>query len=466
MIRQIARVFIVIFAVAMLGTGCQTYKGQTTTMASAWTGNNAQQAAANFGKQADKCGAGDAVIWHLEAGAAYRAVGDFQESNRHLDRAAAQIDVFDQEAKVKLAREAAATMSNQQNLPYIGRSYDKIMLHTYKALNLLALGEVDKARPEIIRAYQCQQDAVEDNKARIEKAQDEEQKDKHRDKIEKAKADPKCAEGLESVTKDIEGFKFYADYVNPFTVYLDGLYFLHAGAEGADLERARKSFNRVKEIAGDNKFVQADVQIAEGAGGQPLVPCTYVIFETGGAASRDQIRIDIPIIVTSVSYVGAAFPKLVFHNDHALELTVRGGETEEKTIPLASMDSVIALDFKNEWPVILTKTMISAVAKGVAAYAVNNAVEEKAGFLGGLVSKIATAAYQASVNIADTRGWTTLPKEFQVARIATPVDRKIVLSTASCAPVEVSLVDGVVNVVCVRNINSSSPLLVSQFKLK
>jgi hypothetical protein len=130
------------------------------------------------------------------------------------------------------------------------------------------------------------------------------------------------------------------------------------------------------------------------------------------------------------------------------------------------MDSVIALDFKNEWPVILTKTMISAVAKGVAAYAVNNAVEEKAGFLGGLVSKIATAAYQASVNIADTRGWTTLPKEFQVARIATPVDRKIVLSTASCAPVEVSLVDGVVNVVCVRNINSSSPLLVSQFKLK
>ncbi len=67
-------------------------------------------------------------------------------------------------------KEAAALMSNQANLDYEGRSYDGIMLNTYRALNYLAMGaRTERARPEIIRAYQRQQDAVDDNKRRIEK---------------------------------------------------------------------------------------------------------------------------------------------------------------------------------------------------------------------------------------------------------------------------------------------------------
>jgi hypothetical protein len=70
------------------------------------------------------------------------------------------------------------------------------------------------------------------------------------------------------------------------------------------------------------------------------------------------------------------------------------------------------------------------------------------------------------VNIADTRTWTTLPKEFQVARISTPTDRKLVLTTPFAAPVEVALMDGTINVVYAKSISASSPILVSQFKLK
>jgi hypothetical protein len=322
-------------------------------------------------------------------------------------------------------------------------------------------------RPEIIRAYQCQQDAVEDNKQRIEKAQEAAQKSKDSAYIEKTKANPKFDECQQTVLKEIEGFSFYADYVNPFTVYLDGLYFLHAGVDGSDLERARKSLSRVFELTGSNKFIQADLQLAENGGNAKPSPCTYVIFETGQAASRDQIRIDIPIIIIKLSYVGTAFPKLALHNDHASELTVKAGDVEEKTLSLASMDSVVALDYKNEWPVILTKTLISTVAKAVADYAVNDAVSKSTdNIFVKLGARVATAAIQASVNIADTRSWTTLPKMFQVARIATPPDRKLVLSTSSAAPVEVALMDGVVNVVHVRSITANAPLLVNQFKLK
>ncbi len=466
-IPHLLRVFIAVASVAILGTGCQTYKSQAKTMTSAWAAGNAAQAAAEFGKQADKCGKSDLIVWHLEAGAAYRAAGDFTNSNSHLDTAAAQIDVFEAQAKTKVGLEAAAIMTDQQNLPYPGRSYDKIMLYTYKALNYLTVGEIEKARPEIIHAYQCQQDAVEENKRRIEKSQEAEQNSKEHEQIEKAKADPKYAQALDGGTKDLEGFKAYADYVNPFTVYLDGLYFLYAGANGSDLERARKSLSRVQEVVGSNKFVDADLQFAESAAnGQPPAPCTYVIFETGEAASRDQVRIDIPIVVIKVSYVGTAFPKLAFHNNHATELTVKAGELEEKTVTIASMDSIVALDFRNEWPTMLTKTIISATAKAVANYAINDAAQRAGGTLGGLFSKLATAGAEAAMNIADTRTWTTLPKEFQVARISTPTDRKLVLSTSGGAPVEVALMDGTINVVYAKSINASSPLLVSQFKLK
>jgi hypothetical protein len=163
--------------------------------------------------------------------------------------------------------------------------------------------------------------------------------------------------------------------------------------------------------------------------------------------------------------VGAAVPKLVFHGDHATELIVKAGNLEERTLPLASMDSIVALDFKNEWPIILTKTLISTAAKAAAAYVVNDTAARQSS-LAGLLAGVVTAATQAALNIADTRSWTTLPKEFQVACIPTPADRKIVLSTPGSVPVDIVLVDGTVNVVHVRSINASTPLLVNQFKLK
>ena len=454
--------------VAGLGAGCQTYTSQSRSMTASWMAGNVEQSAKEFAEKAQrKSGGKDAILWHLEAGAAYRAAGKYLESNRHLDAAAVKIDEYERQARVKLGREAGAIMSNQQNLPYEGRSYDKIMLHTYRALNYLALGDVEKARPEIIRAYQRQQDAVDENKRRIEKAQVEEKESRDRDKVERAKANPQFTAALgEKVEKDLQGFKFYADYVNPFTVYLDGLYFLHAGSGGSDLERAIKSFHRVIEVAGDNQAVRASLVAATDAlDGKAPVPVTYVIFETGRAASLEQVRIDVPILFANVSYVGAAFPRLESHPDFSRGLLVKAGDVQEPTAPVASMDSMIALDFKNDLPVIITKTIIATVAKAVAGYAINRAVEQQDDIAGILV-RLATAAGQAAMNIADTRSWTTLPKEFQVACVPTPPDRKITITATGRGPVELTLGEGAVNVVYVRSVTAAGLLMINQFKLK
>lgn len=452
-----------------LATGCQTYTTQSRNMTGAWAAGDAAGAARTFGRRADqKTHSKDAVIWHLEAGAAARAAGDFAESNRHFDAAAARIAEYESRPKVRLGNEAGAIFSNQQNLPYEGRAYDKIMLHTYKALNYLALGQPDRARPELIRAYQRQQDAVAENRRRIEEALEAARNSEQREVVARTQADPRFNQAVSSLSRGLEGFRAYADYVNPFTVYLDGLFFLHAGEGAADLERALKSLRRVREVAGDNPAVAADLALAEArAAGRPVetVPLTYVIFETGRAASREQVRLDIPILVVDVSYVGAAFPQLVFHDDHERTLQIEAGGTRQSTALVASMDAIVAEDFRNELPAIITKTLISTAAKAAAGWAVSDAARRQDEGLG-LLARLVTAAVQAAVNIADTRSWTTLPKEFQVARLNTPPDRTVTLTVPGQAPRRVSLIDAEVNVVYVKSTRAGGPLWINQFRLR
>jgi hypothetical protein len=453
-------------AIGLLATGCRTYEQQNRVIQS-WHQGNLPSAAAEATKIADQnANNKDAIVWRLEQGAALRGNGQCEASNKAFDQAQDRIDQYSQEAKVKVGNEAGALLSNQANLPYTGRAYDGIMLNTYKALNYLQLGEPDKARVELIRAYQRQQDAVTDNQRRIEKVQGEAAKSKDKATMDKAQADPKFKSQMQGAYTDLDNLKAYANYVNPFTVYLDGLFFMANAADASDLERAHKSLERVAGFASDNNYVKQDLATVDDLiNGKPLPPTTYVIFETGCAPVRGQIRIDIPIIVTKVSYVGAAFPTLKPQGNYQPSLTVTANGTSQTTSLVASMDSVIGLDFKNEMPVVITKTIAATVTKAVAAYAVNEAANQQSSLLG-FASQIGTAVAQVAVNIADTRTWTTLPKEFQACRIPTPPDRKIELTGGGSQKTSVTIADGTINIVYVKSINPGTPLLVTQIKLK
>jgi hypothetical protein len=453
-------------AISLLATGCRTYEQQNRVI-QYWQQGSLPNAATAAVRMADQnANNKDAIVWRLEQGAVLRGNGQYEASNKAFDQAQDRIDQYSQEARVKVGNEAGALLSNQANLPYTGRAYDGIMLNTYKALNYLQLGEPDKARVELIRAYQRQQDAVTDNQRRIEKVQGEAAKSKDKATMDKAQADPKFKSQMQGAYTDLDNLKAYANYVNPFTVYLDGLFFMANAADASDLERAHKSLERVAGFASDNNYVKQDLATVDDLiNGKPLPPTTYVIFETGCAPVRGQIRIDIPIIVTKVSYVGAAFPTLKPQGNYQPSLTVTANGTSQTTSLVASMDSVIGLDFKNEMPVVITKTIAATVTKAVAAYAVNEAANQQSSLLG-FASQIGTAVAQVAVNIADTRTWTTLPKEFQACRIPTPPDRKIELTVGGSQKTSVTIADGTINIVYVKSINPGTPLLVTQIKLK
>ncbi len=498
-----------IAVVALSITGCKT-ANQRDTATPFWKKNDVAGTGKEFTKIAEKNKDNkDTIIWRLGQGTALRAEGKYQESQTAFEQAEDKIGRYEEMAKVRVSNELGALMTTQDNLPYEGRDYDKVMISTYKALNYLQLGQPDKARPEMNHAYQRQQDAVENNKKRIAKEEEaikaeaekreaekasksaeapgEKQEKptakgsagapaekkanaKANESAEKARQDPKFSQAVTNNYGNLDTLKAYADYVNPFPVYLDGVYFMNFSTGGSDLERARKSFERTLALSGDNKFVQADMAAAEGAlRGEPIPPSTYIIFETGCAPWRDQIRIDIPLFFFgqgNVPYAGAAFPLLKREDSYLPSLSVSAGGLDETTLTLASMDSVVGQSFKNELPTIITKTLLSTTMKAAAAYGINKAASNQDPTLG-IIMKIITALLQASVNIADLRTWTTLPKEFQVCRIPTPTNHMVTLSAPGTTQrVEVKVEPNSVNLIYVKAINATSPLIVTQAKLK
>jgi hypothetical protein len=195
---------------------------------------------------------------------------------------------------------------------------------------------------------------------------------------------------------------------------------------------------------------------------------TYVIFETGSAPYRDQTRIDLPLFVftDNISYVGMALPELTTSFGHASSLQISTNEGRSYPAALvASMDSVVALDFKNEWPSILTKTILATATKASIDAVLQKQMEDQAGPTGALLFRLATAVTQMAINIADTRTWRSLPKEFHYARLPTPADRQLTLSVGAAAQT-LTLEPVAVQVVYVKSTGAYSPLLISQFILK
>ncbi|NBD37991.1 MAG: hypothetical protein GVY10_05430 [Verrucomicrobia bacterium] len=127
------------------------------------------------------------------------------------------------------------------------------------------------------------------------------------------------------------------------------------------------------------------------------------------------------------------------------------------------MDAVISKDFKNEWPSVVTKTLISSAVKAIAGKAVED--EMDGDWTSMLVAKVANIAYQSATNQADTRTWTTLPKQFAYARVPTPANGSLVLNIGPHEKM-VTVDAGKTNVVMVRSVNSRALPIVNQFTLQ
>ena len=373
------------------------------------------EAASNFEPGTDRPSRkSNAVLWNLEKGAILRAAGKINDSNKAFQIAEKIIGDFDSRATVSArstGSEVLSLMTNLNALPYKGYAYDRIMLNTYKALNYISLGSLDSARVELLRAYEQQKNAIFKYKKDIEKA--EKEAESRQINLDRLRNDKEFRHQFDQNYEALNELVLYKDYVNPMTVYLDGILFLAAARNGVDLERARKDFNRVKSMIGDNAYLQEDIYAVEKLiSGTSIEPVVYILFENGVAPIKREIRIDVPVGFEEVSYIGAAFPALEFQpaSIERLILSDDSGKIAETTL-LSDMDAVIAQEFRNQLDVTILRTILASAVKAAAQY------ELRRNF--GALGRISGTLYSIITTNADLRTWMSLPKEFQFARIKT-----------------------------------------------
>jgi hypothetical protein len=377
---------------------------------------------------------GEDLLWSMQLGCIERIKQNYQQSNEYFDKSEEMLNFFDYQNKT--ADSAAAIVVSENIVPYVGQEYDGIMVNTYKALNFMALGQNDLARVEFNRALDRQRLAKENFANEIKKLQEElnEADEKKDSNVKKSVENPEVRQLIADRYPGLYNFEAYPDFVNPFTTYIAGVFFDLVG----DYSKASPLLKESYGMVSNNDFIAEDLAVTEQVldGKKELKDTVWVIFENGMGPVKEEFRIDIPLFVETekVKYVGIALPKLNFREQAYPYLSIKAGGSNYRTQYVAHMDRVIQTEFNKDFKGILTRAIISTTSKAVAQYAL-----EKQGESSSALASLLVAAYSFATTAADVRIWTTLPKDFQVARFPMPADRIITIEPPGAESFEIKI---------------------------
>jgi hypothetical protein len=351
------------------------------------------------------------LYWVLQAGSARRNLGDYEKSNQWFDDAENTYKFHNEDSILDQAGDVAVSfLVNDKATDYKGEVYDGVMINTYKALNYLALGDHAKARVEFNRSVDRQRRAKQVFDAEIK--QKEEQLAKKANVLQTLDSDT-VKDKFTAEYSNLDKFKVYPDFVNPYTTYISGLFY----ALSNDREKGMNKLKEAYAMTG-NEVIKEDFEnYTKGA----FDNRAWVLFENGLSATKEEFNIHLPLFLVTdkLKYAGVSFPRLKINNNALSSITVKGIKSVN-TQKFADMDAVIATEFKKDLPSIQARSIASAIAKTIT----QAQIEKHSGGVAGLFAAI----YQVATTGSDTRIWSALPKSFQVASVQIPKDGKIELN--------------------------------------
>lgn len=398
-LRRLAPVWSVLAALVVQGCA----GGMSSRDASGYDGRLSQgdyPGAAAFAMRAGPVmpdGRSDNLLWSLNTGAAMVYSGE----------GARTIPVLDQAEDMMKRRDVGTTAEMGQ---YRAKTYDGVMVNTYKAMAALQAGQHDIARTELLRADDRQNRAEQEFQAEASTVQAQTGRVDGVD-MQGALRSAQSDANVRQAAEDMSRYGGYAPFVNPFATYLTGLYLLNA--QDSNRDRARASFQRVRGIVGPSPLLDGDIALARQGG--RFSPKTWVIFENGQGSTIDQYSITFPVPLfgrrSGVSVATIALPRL--HENAPAARAMLVGNQGVPTTTVGNFDYVMRSEFKRRYPTIIAAAVAEAALKvGLQ----NAAAQEKSGIA------LLAAQIVSQVSVADTRSWTALPKDFQAARIETPKD--------------------------------------------
>lgn len=371
------------------------------------------------------------LLWNYETGSLSYFLSKYDQSVNHFDKAEWLIKEYEERVLAKNSLEnIGSVLTNDNFMDYQPKEYEKIMVNTYKGIDFILLGDFINARIEFNRALVRQDRAREFFKKEIELKKKEieaEQKHANNPFVGSIAKDNKTTDVILRRYSNLFTFKPYPDFVNPFTTYMAGLFFLNIGDYQKATDLLKESYGMIVESSKGSEYIAKDLKLAISQK-RSLAPLkehyTWVIFLNGRSTFKKQIRIDVPLFLfphSNAYYTGIALPILVPGIKAYNTLFVSNAKQKKETKTIASMDNVIKTEFKKRFPLImsraLTRTVVQTLIQ-VEAY-------RKLGAWEGVIASI----YQSLVNQADLRMWNELPSEFQIVRLKTTKTLQIATKT-------------------------------------
>ncbi|MET0613152.1 MAG: hypothetical protein ABWZ39_17985, partial [Pseudomonas caspiana] len=356
-------------------------------------------------------------------------------------RSADQV-VYQWEESVKLDTDKylaqfGSFLVNDKVRRYEGYDYEKVMLTTQMALNLLAKNDFEGARVEIKKTHEREAVIAELRDKEYLKSEEEAEN-----------------KGVKTQFKDLQGYPVASldapevvglknSYQSAFSHYLSGFVYEAMGEKGLAAPGYRKAAElRPNTPLLDEALLKLDDKESKDGYSEVLI-----VVQSGFAPARDSVRIPLPLPISgNLVITPLSFP--VIKPDTTTAAFTQIG-LDGQQINLTKLNSTTDMSrraLRDDMPGIILRTTVRAITRGVAQKQIND-VNPLAGLAVGIASAITEGA--------DTRTWRTLPDNTQVARLRLPQGMHTVIlpSTTGGTHVQVK-VDQRYQVVALRAIGN------------
>lgn len=447
--------------VSLGGIGCANHNDRAEGYLSALEAGQWSEAAVAARRVASDGTDRNTVIDALELGTVERIAGEYQQSDQSLGRAWGDMTRGSDPDDPTFIDILTAVAVNERTLDYVGSSSDRVMCATLRALDMLAMGDLETARVEMRRAQFAQEDAEARFADRIAKARQEMETD--HGNLTKIEGSDGFKTQYDETYDGLEGtFRPYDGWTNPFTDWLTAIILYVDGVDGGDKNRSIDLLRRVRGTIGENPAVESDLAMVESSVVSP--PQVWLLLESGFAPKKEEVSFRIPAFIPQMPFIGIALPKLQQVEGAATHATIASDTENAQTAIICDMGSVIAHEFQVELPLITGRAIASALTKAAASLAANLTAENSGSGWALLASMVATNVYGYSTTIADLRTWRTLPRYYAVARIPSPADGRIRLAGPTGAH-EIDVPLNRNSMVVLRSLRAGGPASIHVFPL-
>ena len=397
-----ALVVIALSAVTLL-SGCSVFRNYDSELAQ----TNQQLASGNVDAaltllEKNNTGTDKDLLYFFEKGELLRAKGDFTGSQIAWGSADQVVTQWEDSVKLDSAKYLAqfgSFLVNDKVRRYEGYDYEKVMLTTQMALNLLAANDFDGARTAIKRTHE--REAVIADLRDKEYLKSEEEAEK---------------QGITTQYKDLQGYPVASldapevvslknSYQSAFSHYLAG--FVYEALGEKDL--AAPGYRKAAELRPNTPLLEQALVNLDKPGTKTDDSDILIVVQSGLAPARDSIRVPLPLPISgNVVITPLSFP--IIKPDTSTAAFAQIG-VDGQQLNLTQLNSTTAMSrraLRDDMPGIIVRTTVRAVTRGVAQKQINETNP-----LAGLAVGLTSAVLEGS----DTRTWRTLPDNTQVVRL-------------------------------------------------